>query len=699
MKKKNVKQGKSTHENVLHSHMRENRITGQARNDKSIRYEYYLAGVTAIITFIVYLTSLQNDFVGWDDGTYVVENPFIRSFNGALLKWAFFDFYASNWHPLTWISHALDYAIWGLNPLGHHLTNNILHAVNTFLVVLLVVRLLASRQAGRLAGWQADKLTSPHDARFALIAAVTTGLLFGIHPIHVESVAWVAERKDLLCAMFFLLSIMMYTRYVTPPASPPPLTLRVGRGRYFLSLLFFTLAMMSKPMAVSLPIVLLILDWYPFNRISSLKTFRISFIEKLPFIAISIGSSILTVMAQKEAIMPMELAPLSTRVLVGVESLIGYLWKMILPVNLIPFYPYPNPNTVSPFFLEYFVALVLVAGLTAACLIIAKKQKFWLSAWGYYVITLIPVLGIVQVGSQSMADRYMYLPSLGPFIIMGLVAAWGLSKVTTLKKWKPAIRLFIAVAAISTFIVLAYLTSQQTSVWKNNMELWSYVIAKEPMKVPFAYYNLGMSYDKMGQYNKALEQYDKAIALNPASYETYSIRGYVLFEMGQFDKALEDYDRAIALNPSYFEAYNNRGIAFDEMGQYINAMKDFEKAIALNPSHFEAYYNFGTTYGKTSQFDKAVEAFNRAIALNPNYAYAYGGRGLAYSHLGQYESALNDLHRALALDYNYAKAYVDRGNLYIKTGNKELAVTDFQKACALGNQSGCSALQSVGIGK
>ncbi len=309
------------------------------------------------MTFIVYLAALQNEFVEWDDSQYVFENLHIRSFDLDFFKWAFFDFYAANWHPLTWISHALDYAVWGLNPMGHHLTNNILHAVNTFLVVLLVVRLLTSRQAVKLTSSHMSSAPADppeagnsrftiHDSRFALIAAGVTGLLFGLHPIHVESVAWVAERKDLLCALFYLLSIMAYVSYRSYTTNKS----------YILSLFFFILALLSKPMAVSLPVVLLILDWYPFGRIQSLKTFRDSFVDKIPFIALSIVSSILTVLAQRAegAVTAIEAIPLSTRMLVASKSLIAYLWKMLMPMHLIPYYPYPND--ASLFSLEYLSA-------------------------------------------------------------------------------------------------------------------------------------------------------------------------------------------------------------------------------------------------------------------------------------------------------------------------------------------------------
>src|SRR5512139_1367135 len=248
--------------------------------------KFLLAVSVSIISFFIYLSALQNQFIHWDDDRYIFENPHIRSLGPAFFKWAFFDFYAGNWHPLTWISHALDYAVWGLSPMGHHLTNNILHAVNTFLVVLLTVRLLEVLKERR----EAEGAHTFLDDRGISIAGGVTGLLFGLHPLHVESVAWVSERKDLLCALFFLLSIMTYMSYVSD---------RNNRS-YVLSLVFFILALMSKPMAVSLPIVLLILDWYPFERFGSLDTFRKVLIEKIPFIALSFASAVLTVLAQEK---------------------------------------------------------------------------------------------------------------------------------------------------------------------------------------------------------------------------------------------------------------------------------------------------------------------------------------------------------------------------------------------------------------
>jgi protein O-mannosyl-transferase len=533
--------------------------------------KYVLAGSVALMTFCVYLASLNNEFVEWDDSTYVFANPFIRSFDLAFLKWAFLNFYAFNWHPLTWISHAMDYAIWGLNPLGHHLTNNILHAVNTFVVVLLVARLMSIAQNRAQAALLQE--------RAIVITAATTGLLFGLHPLHVESVAWVAERKDLLCGLFYLLSVMAYTSYRSYS------TYRT----YILSLFFFILALLSKPMAVSLPVVLLVLDWYPFGQIRSFKTFRGSFVEKLPFIALSLGSSILTVLAQRAggSIVEIEVIPLSIRMLVAVKSLIAYLWKMILPLQLLPYYPYPND--VSFFSAEYLSAMIVAVVITAACIVVTRKQKVFLSVWTYYVATLVPVLGFIQVGGQSMADRYSYLPSIGPFLLLGLLTAWLSEKVLRLQRLVLRIALFGL--GMTILLSLSFLTFKQATIWKNSITLWSFVIEKEPQTVPVAYNNRGFVFYEQGQFYKAIEDYDKAIALNSSNSDVYYNRGNAFDELGQFDKAIADYNKAIALNPLDSGAYNNRGLVFEKIGEIDKAIADYGKAVALDSSNSEASKN------------------------------------------------------------------------------------------------------------
>ena len=591
---------------------------------------YYLAVAIAIISFLAYLPSLRNGFVEWDDSTYVAENPFIRSVNMNFLRRAFFEFYASNWHPLTWLSHALDYAIWGLNPFGHHLTNIIFHAVNTFLVVILIMRLIAARN-----GTAGMEQTVFSDNRAVLIAGGVTGLLFGLHPLHVESVAWVAERKDLLCALFFLLSMISYIGYIRVEGRGTVQENSISRfhdRQYLFAFGFFVLALLSKPMAVTLPVILLIVDWFPFERIESFRTFRPALLEKLPFLALSFLSSILTILAQKAggAMASAEVTSLSTRVVVAAKSLIAYVGKMLVPLNLIPYYPYPQ--NVPLLSLEYLLPIAVVIGITAICAVIAmkRKQKLLLSIWGYFLISLLPVIGIIQVGGQSMADRYTYLPSIGPFLLAGLAVAWIMVKVGALNQLRLITTVVGATAVFFLLISLSYLTVRQITIWRNSIDLWNYVIEKEKEMVPLAYYS----------------------------------RGVALKKMGQRVKAGEDFDMVIALDPSYYRAYNYRGVL----------------------------------YGEDGSLDKAVEYFDKSIAINPSYASAYANRGFAYAIIGQYDKSLEDFNKAIELDQHFANAFFSRGNVYLKTGSTQLAVLDFQKACDLGNDNGCQAVHRINEG-
>jgi hypothetical protein len=561
-------------------------------------FKYFLAASVGLVTFAVYLSALHNDFVGWwDDSVYVYENPHIRFFNAHFLRWAFLDFYASNWHPLTWMSHALDYAIWGLNPMGHHLSNNIIHALNSFLVVVLAIKLLEIYQEGMIRDGTPTFMNRPE----ILIAGGVTGLLFGLHPVHVESVAWVSERKDLLCSLFFLLSGIAYTGYVTTEIAFEKVVSRFFSRWYLLSVGFFALALLSKPMAVSLPLVLLILDWYPFKRIHSAKSFGSALVEKLPFFALSLVSSTLTILAQRAggAMGMMIFKPLSTRLLVAAKALVAYLWKMILPTDLIPYYAYPKQVTIfSP---EYLSAVILVIVVTVACILYAKRQKVLLSVWGYYVVTLIPVIGIVQVGSQSMADRYTYLPSLGPFLMVGLSIAWIYGRLHALQKWSVTLKVFSLAVMLLMFSALAFLTIRQSEIWKDPITLWTYVIEREPTSVPGAYVDRGRAFHMRGQLNKAIKDLDMALLLNPFSVNAYYERGTIFLEIDQFGRAVFDLDRAINLtryggksSVGLAPLFLNRGFAYSRLNQDALAASDFRKACKLG-SHVgcDMSINFG----------------------------------------------------------------------------------------------------------
>jgi tetratricopeptide (TPR) repeat protein len=482
---------------------------------------------------------------------------------------------------------------------------------------------------------------------------------------------------------------------------------------------------MSKPMAVSLPVVLLILDWYPFGRIRSVKTFRDTFMEKLPFIALSAGSSVLTMFAQQSAMKGMEYLPLTTRLLVAVNSLIAYLWKMVLPLNLVPLYPYPTEVSVlAP---AYLFSILLVAGITVACVIMAKRKRLlFLSAWGYYVVTLLPVLGIVQVGGQAMADRYSYLPSLAPFLLTGLFAGWILGRITALHTGVPILKFLSFTATVLVFVSLAYLTFRQIGVWKNSLDFWNYVISKEN-GIYIAYNNRGFVLRERGEFDKALSDYSMAIDLNPSNHDVYNSRGIVYEKMGQFDRALEDFDRALALSSSYYDAYNSRGLIYEKMGRLDSAIEEYKKGISLNPDYYEALNNLGVAYAKTEKIELAIATLTRAIEADPNKSQAYSNIALVYSIANQPARALENYIKAIGFDPKDSKSYHGLGTIYMKLGrfddalaaytkfvelspddpeaykNRGIAYAakgdfssagaDFRKACSLGSQESCNYLQ------
>jgi protein O-mannosyl-transferase len=544
------------------------------------RTPYLVAGLISALTFLVYLPTLGNEFVNWDDGDYVYENPHIQKLNIQFFRWAFCDFHAGNWHPLTWMSHGVDYALWGLDPLGHHLMNNLLHAANVFLVFFLAIRLLDvyEKRTNRTSSFSVLL-----NKRSRLFAGATAGLLFGIHPLHVESVAWISERKDLLCAFFSLLSMLSYLKY----ASADKESAHINRGpifydnRYLPAFGFFVLALLSKPMAVTLPVVFLILDWYPSGRIKSARTLMDVFMEKLPFFFLSLFSSVITFLAQRSgrAIVPLEETTVAVRLLVGVRALTMYLAKFFLPVDLLPFYPYPKD--VSLLSLKYLIPLLLVAGITAACIASAKKQKWWLAIWLYYVITLLPVLGIIQVGGQAMADRYTYLPTLGLFILAGFGAALLMGKVFDLVKWRALVRTMFIGAGGLLVIMLSYATIGQAGIWKNSIALWSYLIETEPQKIPLAYYNRGLVYGKSNQLDLSINDFSNAISISPRFDLAYNNRGAAYFLEGNYDKAFESLNKAIELNKNNAEAYINRAYVYLKTDNTALAIPDLQEGCAL----------------------------------------------------------------------------------------------------------------------
>jgi tetratricopeptide (TPR) repeat protein len=593
--------------------------------------------LVALITILVYLPALQNDFVNWDDGKYVYENPNIRSFGFNSLQWMLTTFHAGNWHPLTWLSHAIDYALWSLNPMGHHLMSVIFHGLNTFLVIILITHLI------NLTG--KDK----HNQKTSLIAGAITGLLFGLHPLHVESVAWVSERKDVLYAFFFLLSIYMYIKYVSAEQGRKVLF-------YGLCLGFFILSLMSKPMAVTLPVVLIILDFFPLGRLdfkSGLISKRKVLMEKVPFFGLSLASSAITIMAQQVggAIKSINSIGIEDRMLIALRGLVSYLYKMLWPKDLSPIYPYPTK--ISFFMFEYIASVIFILVITLFCIYSWKKQKFWLSIWTYYLITLFPVLGIIQVGEQAAADRYTYLPSLGPFLLIGMGIARLTGRIIRKDHGLDFRNLFaIFAVAAGALVLLAGLTINQTKVWKDSETLWK-----------------------------------RNLKLYPdTSFQAYNNLGLVYKSQGLIDEAIRRYKTAIQMNPNYPPAYNNLGNIFLSQGQNDKAIENFRIAIKLNPKYSEVHYNLGLAYGSKGLVDKAVAHYMISIRLNPNFPHPYNNLAIIYLSHGLLDKAENNYKKAISLKPEWEIPHFNLGNLYERRGDTEKARREFEKVLKINPQ-------------
>lgn len=610
-----------------------------------------VALATALATFAVYVPALLNQFVNWDDDLYITDNPHIRSIDASFFHWAFLEFHASNWHPLTWISHAADRLVWGFNPMGHHFTSISIHAFNALLVVILVSRLLKAANANA-------SPVSPRGELRNLVAAGMAGILFGLHPLHVESAAWVSERKDLLCGTFYLLSLISYLSHTRLAGGiiQNPVTCFTRSRHYLAALFFFLLALLSKPMAVTLPVVLLLIDWYPLSRVTTVKDVIRAAGEKLPFLFLSLASSIIAIAAQHsgDSLIGVSSVSLPVRLLLALQALAMYLVKTLVPFNLLPFYP--HPIQLSSLSMPSLMGATVPLIVTLLCLYMLRREKLWIAVWGYYVVTLLPVLGILQVGGQWIADRYMYLPSLGPFLLVGLAAGTMTIAVDDHRSGRrQTVRLVARIVTGAVLAVLAFLTISQIGIWRSSITLWDRVIEKAPDTVPLAYYN----------------------------------RGQIFMKSGELGKAIADYSAAISINPAYFDAVYNRGIAYDKAGSTDLAITDFEHAASLKPSRFEALNNLGISYAKSGRTEEAMTAFNRAIRANPADAGVYFNRGITAEAAGQNELAISDFSSAIARNGQFAPAYMKRAALLMLLGREKDAAADLQTACNLGMVEAC----------
>jgi Tfp pilus assembly protein PilF len=535
--------------------------------------------VLAVAVVAAYVPALHGQFLAWDDNVYVVENPHVRGLSWENVRWAFTTTHTGNWIPLTWLSHMIDGELYGLEPFGHHVTALILHVANTVLVFL-VFRALTG------AVW-----------RSAAVAA-----LFGLHPLHVESVAWVSERKDLLSAFFWLLTLAAYVRYARRPSG----------ARYALVAVAFVSGLLAKPMAVILPVVLLLLDYWPLRRLSWRAVG-----EKVPLLLVALACSTGALMAQRSEGGTRALAqiPFADRVTNALVSYVRYLAHTVWPVRLSPWYLHPTLDGLPLAPVVVIGATLLLIAITALAVATRWQRPFLLVGWAWYVITLLPVIGVVQVGSQGMADRYTYVPLLGIF----LAVVWELGAAPW---WSaPVARRVGAAVALGVLATFAVLTARQTRVWHDSMTFWTETLARTP-RAAIAYYALAARYAAAGRVEAAIAAHQRALKLRPDYVNAHREVAILLARRGRLAAAAAHYRKALANGDQPAEDQNNVGNILLNQGYLAPARRHFERALALRPDFAEAHSNLGVVLAEEGKPREAETEFRAALRVQPQFAPA-----------------------------------------------------------------------------
>jgi tetratricopeptide (TPR) repeat protein len=644
------------------------------------RNEIIIGLFLVIITFSVYWQIQRFDFVHFDDNEYVYDNQHVNNgISSDNLIWAFTAFHSNNWHPLTWISHMLDCQFFGLNPGWHHLTNLLFHIAN-----ILLLYIIFRQTTGSI--WKSG-----------FIAAI-----FALHPLHVESVAWIAERKDVLSAFFWMLTLWSYIRYTRRPAF----------NRYLWVIIFFIFGLMSKPMVVTLPFVLLLMDYWPLNRVqfqsldakeTKAQVIRL-LVEKIPlFIFIPI-SSIFTYFAQNHGgiVKSLDVFPLETRIANAIVSYIRYIEKMIYPTKM----AFLHPHQGMPSWWMTAGSCLLVIAISFLAVKNINKRPYLIVGWLWYIGTLVPVIGLVQVGMQSMADRYTYIPSIGLLIIV----AFGISEMTS--NWRYQ-KLWLSITTTALITIFSAITWNQLGYWKNSMTMLAHTlkvtsnnyIAYDSMGVelfglgrvdeaiqnylkaieiypqnPYSHFNLGMALHAQGRLKEASQQYLQAIRIMPAYYKAYTNLGAALYAQGQTDEAIKQYLKALRINPDYVEAHYNLGLALDTAGRTEDAINHFMQAVRVKPDLVTAQYSLGTALYKQGRTDEAIGHFLKAVRLKPDLLIAQYSLGIALAKQGRIDEAIDCYNKALALKNDYAEAHTSLGNALYQKGQIDEAIRHYLQA-------------------
>ena len=604
----------------------------------TVKQQWALLLIILAITFIVFSPALKDGFTNWDDNLYVTDNTLIKSISFDNLR-KFGDNVAGNFHPLTMISLAVNYYFHKLDPFYYHLTNILFHLLNTVLVFFLVKKI----------------------SRKNIFITFFTTLFFAIHPMHVESVAWVSERKDVLYSFFFLAGLLLYYLYIEK-----------RKGLLLLAVfLLFVLSDLSKSAAVVFPVLLLLIDYYEGRKLNTKVL-----LEKLPFLLIAVWIGIIAIhtQSQSNAIGDFKYYSLLERIRIAAYGLITYIIKFVVPFRLSSFHPYPKGGFPA----YYNLSLIAVLALIVYFIYKGRKQKWLLFGFGFYLITVALVLQFLTVGNAVIAERYTYLPYIGLGVIYFEFCSRILHKLAS-SNTKYLVWALLSIQIIS-FVGVSY---ARTRVWKNSETLWTDVLKKYP-DTSGAYTNRGHYYRTNHDYQKAIENYNKAIELDKHNYLAFHNRGKAYFDLGKYDEALNDMNEAIRLKPDFAETYSNRGSIFAIRKDYTAAIKDFDKAIQLDPKNANAYANRSLAYFYSGKNEKALEDADAFLRINPNDPDMLNVRGLCYNKLDKNQEALADFNRSIMLNPKQGVFYQNRSFLYSKMGDKQNALKDILHAQQLG---------------
>jgi Tfp pilus assembly protein PilF len=568
--------------------------------------------VLIILVLTVYGQVGNHFFNNFDDDIYITQNPqVLKGLTWEGVSWAFTTFHAVNWHPITWLSHMADISIFGLEAGWHHRINVLLHILNT--VILFIVFL---RMTGAL--WQS-----------AFVAA-----LFAVHPLHVESVAWVAERKDILSTLFWMLTMGVYVRYVQSP----------GLTKYMGILFFYALGLMCKPMLVTLPFVLLLLDYWPLRRfdsgcISIKKIYQLS-LEKVPLFALSSSSCIITYLAQAKGIVlfPYGNFPIDLRASNAVLAYVVYLGKMVWPVSLSVFYPHPGTVFTAIPAWQVLMSILLLGGLSFLVFWQGGRRPYLVVGWLWYLGTLFPVIGLVQAGAQALADRYTYVPLIGVFVMI----AWGIPAVLEGWRFRRTTLMLMGGAMLFAFSAVAW---NQTGYWKNNLTLFTHAL-NVTEKNWLAWTNIGNDYRRIGQIEHAIFCFQEALRIKPDYPMAWYNLGVTYSELGQPQWAIKFYQEALRIWPAYAVAWLNLGESYANLGDHQQAIKNYREALRVKPDFAEALFNIGLAYYNLGQPQQAITYFREALRIWPDFASAWYSLGEVYSLLGQ-KRDVTEIHQRL----------------------------------------------------